>query len=681
MTQSPHLSRSLIKNSPVALALIAGDGRLAAVSSPFREQLAVTPEHLQGATLSEVLRQCGASLDTDALVPLVSGASDALRLTIRVQRPGRPHAVVAVFWRADGETGTGSRLVVQLEAPRSAYEEPVVASPASAFRQLFDQAPEPMALLDASGRCVYVNASFAAISGEEASSLLGQRDPALPGDPVALFPKRRTSPASPATGAAGAVMPSSGRKRVTGHRSLLHGPEVAFIPLYDPTDELSAVVAVNRSATELGDAVAELDFAQQLTGLGSWTLDPETGTVEFSEQMYALLGLDPELGPPMLEQVLNEHFAAADAEQLRDGIGVVLASDAPRTIELRYITASGSRRWLRLTAVVNPAVPGTLRGAAQDVTEGRLQLQQIDVVSSRFRHAFEDSHLAMSITALDGRILEANAAMLAMLGLTREQAQGQNMADMLLSEDRAIRDDLIAAAIAGTRDSFELESHIVRGDGSLMWVVRHITVLRNSDGGARELLTQMLDATEHHRTEQHLRYLAHHDPLTDLLNRRGFDEALTSQLGHAPRGELDSCLMLLDLNHFKDVNDRCGHTVGDQVLVGLAEILRSRLRLADSIGRLGGDEFAVLLPETDADGAARIAREIGDEVTRGLAPTGGRGTETMTVSIGIASVSAALRNEIDLFDAADQAMYRAKAAGMGWTAVYGSNSVEPTASH
>lgn len=643
----------------------------------------MAPEHLQGVTLGDVLRQCGASLDADALTPLVSGTSDALRLTIHVQRPGEPRDVVAVFWRANGEIGAGTRIAVQLETPPSAYESPVAASPASAFRQLFDQAPQPMALLDASGRCVHVNETFAAASGDEASGLLGQRDPALPGDPVTLFPGRQAPSAVVATGAGAvaAVEPSSDRRRVTGHRSLLHGSEVAFIPLYDPADELSALVAVGGSATDLGDAVAELDFAQQLTGLGSWTLDPETGALEFSEQMYALLELDPELGPPTLEQLLSEHFAAEDAEQLRNGIVRTLASDAPRTIELRYITASGSRRWLRLTAAVNPAVPGTLRGAAQDVTKGRLQLRQIDVVSSRFRHAFEDSHLAMSITALDGRILEANAAMLAMLGLTREQAQGQNMADMLLSEDRAIRDELIAAAVAGTRDSFELESHIVRGDGSLMWVVRHITVLRDSDGSARELLTQMLDATEHHRTEQHLRYLAHHDPLTDLLNRRGFDEALASQLGHAPRGELDSCLLLLDLNHFKDVNDRCGHTVGDQVLVALAEILRARLRLTDSIGRLGGDEFAVLLPETDTDGAGKLAREVGDEVIRKLAPTSGYGNEAMTVSIGIASVSAALRDGIDLFDAADRAMYRAKAAGMGWTAVYGSDSIEPTVSH
>lgn len=158
---------------------------------------------------------------------------------------------------------------------------------------------------------------------------------------------------------------------------------------------------------------------------------------------------------------------------------------------------------------------------------------------------------------------------------------------------------------------------------------------------------------------QALRALADHDPLTGLLNRRGFSERLAAAVASATRRQAPLSVVTVDADHFKRVNDDFGHDVGDQVLQAIAGVLSDRLRTSDFVARLGGEEFIVVLPDTAADGAARAAAALVQAVRAADMPAVGH----VTVSCGVAevrvgdeSVDAALRR-------ADEALYLAKQGG------------------
>jgi diguanylate cyclase (GGDEF)-like protein len=151
------------------------------------------------------------------------------------------------------------------------------------------------------------------------------------------------------------------------------------------------------------------------------------------------------------------------------------------------------------------------------------------------------------------------------------------------------------------------------------------------------------------------------DHLTHIPNRRYFFEVLESNLAMASRHGQPLCLAVLDVDHFKVVNDTYGHTVGDKVLVGIAESLQSRLRRSDSVGRLGGEEFAVQLPMTTLPAGAMIVERLRQHVAAlefpDLNPT-----LAVSCSIGVAGFSADMSVE-ELYHAADSALYKAKEGG------------------
>jgi diguanylate cyclase (GGDEF)-like protein len=157
-----------------------------------------------------------------------------------------------------------------------------------------------------------------------------------------------------------------------------------------------------------------------------------------------------------------------------------------------------------------------------------------------------------------------------------------------------------------------------------------------------------------------LRALADRDPLTGCLNRRGFQEALDLELARTARHGRPLALLIVDVDHLKDINDGRGHAAGDAALVRAGLALAAAGRVTDIVARVGGDEFAVLAPETDESDAVNLAVRVHQELRRES------GEPPITVSIGVAATASAVP-AADLFRAADTALYAAKRAGRDCT--------------
>jgi len=151
------------------------------------------------------------------------------------------------------------------------------------------------------------------------------------------------------------------------------------------------------------------------------------------------------------------------------------------------------------------------------------------------------------------------------------------------------------------------------------------------------------------------------DGLTNLANRKQLDSLLQDEVPRAARHGRNLSLLMLDIDHFKAINDTHGHLVGDAVLRSLAAVLRKRLRPHDTIGRYGGEEFCAILPETDLPGAVTIAEELRLQVAAQPFAVEGREVR-ITVSIGVATLVPGMQAE-QLYKSADEMLYRAKRDG------------------
>lgn len=202
--------------------------------------------------------------------------------------------------------------------------------------------------------------------------------------------------------------------------------------------------------------------------------------------------------------------------------------------------------------------------------------------------------------------------------------------------------------------------------GGERWLITTGTVLVTGVlvGSMKTRVERLLDELRNSVSE--LARVARTDPLTGLINRRGFSELIERELERTRRTGESFSLLVCDLDHFKRINDNFGHAAGDDALVGAAESICQAVRAMDAVARTGGEEFAVVLPETDAEAAYLIAERVRTGVQEGFALQG----LALTVSTGIASAPSAGQDSDSLLSAADEALYRAKGLGRNRSVIH-----------
>jgi len=356
----------------------------------------------------------------------------------------------------------------------------------------------------------------------------------------------------------------------------------------------------------------------------------------------------------------------------------ISAGERVEHFETERLRSDGSRVTVSLSVSPMRDPAGEVVGAsiiARDVTERvaadavRRELE----LTQRFRAAFINAPLGMALVSVRpetfGRLLDTNAALRRMTGYGERDLVATSLQSLAHPDDHEGLMEAARAVMAGEVGTCEREVRLMHAAGQPLWTALTASLMQTPDGRPLHLLALVQDITERKRFEGQLQYLADHDAMTGLFNRRRFEQELERQLAYAGRYGKKTGVAVLDIDNFKYANDTFGHKVGDDVIAAVARVLREHLRKTDLLGRLGGDEFGIVLPETDFELVTSIIEHTLDKI-RTEVGVEGRGTR-FTASAGVVLVSgdAELTSE-ELLVAADIAMYEAKQSGRDRLAVY-----------
>ncbi|WP_339473641.1 sensor domain-containing diguanylate cyclase [Pseudomonas fluorescens] len=255
----------------------------------------------------------------------------------------------------------------------------------------------------------------------------------------------------------------------------------------------------------------------------------------------------------------------------------------------------------------------------------------------------------------DNQIVFVSDACEALLGYRAGEMTGSAITDYMHPEDLAATQASIVRVMNG-QPHFDFRNRYIRKDGGVVHILWAASW--SEEVGARIGVAR--DVTALSQAEEALRFLAHHDPLTELTNRSIFNERLDSALQAAYRNKSALALLFLDINDFKGINDSHGHAVGDRLLCTIARRLEGCVRETDAVARMGGDEFTVLL--TDIQSQSAVSKKVEEIFTAMAEPLGAEFGEVImpSCSIGVAIYPADGEDIDALLSHADGDMYRMK---------------------
>ena len=285
----------------------------------------------------------------------------------------------------------------------------------------------------------------------------------------------------------------------------------------------------------------------------------------------------------------------------------------------------------------------------------------LEASEKRFRQLFDDSPLPYQSLNEQGEIVDVNKAWLDMMGLSAEEAIGKSFGDFMpANEWRTFLNHFPRFIKSGVLTNLHLK--VNGADNQLIDIEMNARVATDIDGNFKQTHGTLQNITERIANEEKLVKMATTDPLTGLNNRRSFFEMAERERLKALRFHHPYSAMMLDIDHFKSVNDTYGHNIGDEVLKFVADILKSILRDIDILGRLGGEEFAIVLPETPMADALKAAERIRAAVEDFTLETE-TCTISVTISIGVVQMSDAEEDNETLLNMADALLYQAKESG------------------
>jgi diguanylate cyclase (GGDEF)-like protein/PAS domain S-box-containing protein len=428
--------------------------------------------------------------------------------------------------------------------------------------------------------------------------------------------------------------------------------------MFDDTDRKRAEDAIR-------EREERLLLIQEAALIGTFTIGADGLTVG-SRQFYRNLGMPADT--PFLDRHMQmERIHPDDRERVEQDAAIAVQSADGQDSEYRIHRAdTGELRWIFSRLKFERADDGRLTrvfGAHLDVTEPKRAEAALRESVALNQRIVESSADCVMLIDLAGRLLFMNRPGLAALEVEdASRLWEKNWAELWPREERAKVEAAIQAAREGQTGRFN--GGCPTENGIPKWWDVVVTPICDEEGRPRQLLAISRDLTEHRNQMAQIRWTASHDMLTELPNRRFFQDRLEKALVRARALGHRVGLLQLDVDDFKQTNDALGHHAGDVLLKSFAERLRSSTQGKEMVARLGGDEFAIIVPElTDSRPLSEIVKDIQAHLAEPFIFEGH--VFDCRASIGKAVYPEHGRTVEDLLKSSDIALYAAKSAGRG----------------
>jgi len=285
-----------------------------------------------------------------------------------------------------------------------------------------------------------------------------------------------------------------------------------------------------------------------------------------------------------------------------------------------------------------------------------------------FFSTFQYAAIGMAIVAPNGKWIMANKALCDLIGYDEAELLELTFQDITHPEDLKENLQYVEKMLSGALETYQMEKRYFHKDGRTIYILLSVSLVKDENSSPLFFISQIQDITDRKLLEKELVRQAMEDMLTGVSNRRRFYDLAERDILRGGRYNEPMVLLMIDIDHFKKINDNFGHNIGDKALKQMADVCSSELRSIDSFGRIGGEEFSALLVKTDAIIGHQVAERLRKSVAQSILSTD-KGLVKFTVSIGGVAFSCMQHSLEYRLKQADEALYQAKSGGRNRTVI------------
>lgn len=418
-----------------------------------------------------------------------------------------------------------------------------------------------------------------------------------------------------------------------------------------------------------------------ISGICVFAIDDskELTPVYLNEGFCRMLGYSHSEMDRMFKNV-RRNIVPEDMPRFDQAITDVLKDDGAVEVEVRTVTADGSLRWIQIRANLYGVMDGykLIAGIVLDVTERKTVEEELVLQAERNHILLESAqeHLLDYNVRTDVlNIRFENSEIYHEEVVVKDFFYVHNFAEIHEDDRNFLREVFSAAMKTKHTDYIEFRSDYFEGDNKYHWYSMTLTSVCGADGYISRIVGRVVNIDAKKEKELELELRAEKDSLTGLYNKGATTTLITKAIEKSIENNKMAALIMVDLDHFKSVNDTFGHSMGDKVIADSGKTLNDTFKGQDIVGRMGGDEFMVFMDDIKGENDALLmANKLNSLLTRTIEDE--HGSVTVTASIGIAMLGPHANNFELLYKSADMALYVTKESGRNGATVFGDNDMK-----